>query len=204
MEDRAELPFVGATCTGAAACLLGVIERDTLGWRNLDLQDDMANWGNRKYTLGEVDVFQVHRGYELYGTMNINYIELDALPRYRDGWQSVLDSLRAGSFFVTTGEVLIPGCTFGGKKSGETLAATDLESVPLRVQLEWTYPLSHLEVVSGDGETVHRHRIDLSDTAEFGSKTIEQSLDLSGRRWARIEVWDIARNGAFTQPVWME
>ena len=30
VEDRAELPFVGATCTGAAACLLGVIERDTL------------------------------------------------------------------------------------------------------------------------------------------------------------------------------
>jgi pyruvate ferredoxin oxidoreductase gamma subunit len=30
VEDRAELPFVGATCTGAAACLLGVIERDVL------------------------------------------------------------------------------------------------------------------------------------------------------------------------------
>ncbi len=24
------------------------------------------------------------------------------------------------------------------------------------------------------------------------------------RRWVRIEVWDIARNGAFTQPVWIE
>ena len=30
VEDRAELPHIGATCAGAAACLLGVIERDTL------------------------------------------------------------------------------------------------------------------------------------------------------------------------------
>ena len=30
VEDRAELPFVGATCTGAAARLLGIVERETL------------------------------------------------------------------------------------------------------------------------------------------------------------------------------
>ena len=30
VEDRAELPHVGATCAGAAACLLGVIERDAV------------------------------------------------------------------------------------------------------------------------------------------------------------------------------
>lgn len=30
VEDRAELPMIGATCAGAAACLLGVIERDKL------------------------------------------------------------------------------------------------------------------------------------------------------------------------------
>jgi pyruvate ferredoxin oxidoreductase gamma subunit len=30
VEDRAELPHIGATCAGAAACLLGVIERDVL------------------------------------------------------------------------------------------------------------------------------------------------------------------------------
>jgi pyruvate ferredoxin oxidoreductase gamma subunit len=30
VEDRAELPHIGATCAGAAACLLGVIARDSL------------------------------------------------------------------------------------------------------------------------------------------------------------------------------
>jgi len=30
VEDRAELPYIGATCAGAAACLLGVIEADVL------------------------------------------------------------------------------------------------------------------------------------------------------------------------------
>ncbi len=30
VEDRAELPHIGATCAGAAACLLGIIERDVL------------------------------------------------------------------------------------------------------------------------------------------------------------------------------
>lgn len=30
VEDRAELPYIGATCAGAAACLLGVVNRDVL------------------------------------------------------------------------------------------------------------------------------------------------------------------------------
>jgi len=29
-------------------------------------------------------------------------------------------------------------------------------------------------------------------------------VDLSGQKWARLEVWDISANGAFTQPVWIE
>ena len=29
-------------------------------------------------------------------------------------------------------------------------------------------------------------------------------MDLRGRKWIRLEVWDIAKNGAFTPPVWLE
>jgi hypothetical protein len=29
-------------------------------------------------------------------------------------------------------------------------------------------------------------------------------VDLAGKKWARFEVWDIATNGAFTEPVWVE
>lgn len=177
--------------------------RDTLGWRVLDLLDDMANWGAEKYIMGEVDVFKIFSNYELFGAMNINYIQLDKVPRYEDGWQPVLDTLRAGRFFVTTGEVLIPECTFSGIEGGGILKSNELSNVKLDVQLEWTYPLSHMEVVSGDGIHIFRERIDLSDTKQFGNNNMNKTIDLSRRSWARIEVWDIARNGAFTQPVWI-
>ena len=170
----------------------------------MDLLDDMANWGTPKYVMGEVDIFKIFSDYELFGAMNINYMKLDSVPAYEDGWQPVLDVLRTGSFFVTTGEVLIPECSFEGKESGETISGANLSHVVFEAQLEWTYPLSHLEVVSGDGSSVFQERIDLKDTKPFGKITIERILDLRGRKWARIEVWDIAKNGAFTQPVWIK
>ena len=50
---------------------------DKLGTRALDLLDDMANWGQKKYLPGEVDVFKIDHTHELYGHMNINYIRLE-------------------------------------------------------------------------------------------------------------------------------
>ena len=177
---------------------------DTLGWRVLDLLDDMANWGAEKYVMGEVDIFKIFNDYELFGAMNINYIRLDDIPEYQDGWEPILNTLRAGRFFVTTGEILIPNCTLSGVDGGGILNAKQLTNVSLSAELEWTYPLSHMEVVSGDGTHVFRERIDLSHTKEFGDNSIVKTIDLSGRKWARIEVWDIAKNGAFTQPVWIK
>ena len=29
-------------------------------------------------------------------------------------------------------------------------------------------------------------------------------LDLSGKRWVRIEAWDVAANGVISQPIWLE
>ena len=43
--------------------------------------------------------------------MNVNYLKTDTIPRFQDGWQPILDTLRNGQFFVTTGEVLIPDFT---------------------------------------------------------------------------------------------
>jgi hypothetical protein len=59
------------------------------------------------------------------------------------------------------------------------------------------------EFISGDSDRVHRERIDLSDTSAFGSRAIAIRPDLRGRRWIRFEAWDIAQNGAYTQPVWL-
>ncbi|MDP6415112.1 MAG: hypothetical protein QGG54_08825, partial [Gammaproteobacteria bacterium] len=191
---------------GAWKAMPADYSRDMIGWRVLDLEDDMANWGgNRKYILGEVDIFKIYEDYELFGTMNINYLKMDAIPRYEDGWQPVLDRLSAGQFFVTTGEVLIPEFDVSGSESGATLPVRmDRSEASVNVNLEWTYPLSYMEIVSGDGANIYRHRVDLTDTREFGAKTLNIPMDLRNRNWLRIEVWDITRNGAFTQPVWLE
>jgi hypothetical protein len=177
-----------------------------LGWRVLDLLDDMNNWaatpGERKFTPGEVDVFQIDRDSELYAHMNINYLRLDGpLPTHAQGWRPVLDALRAGAFFTTTGEVLIPEFSVDGARSGAQAEAGPAST--LRATLEWTFPLAFAEIVSGDGERVHRERIDLTDAPAFGTRTITRQVDLRGRKWVRLEVWDVAANGAFTQPVFL-
>jgi hypothetical protein len=69
--------------------------------------------------------------------------------------------------------------------------------------IEWTFPLAFAEVVSGDGTKIYRDRIDLADTQSFSSRIIRIPVDLGNRKWVRLEVWDVAANGAFTQPLWI-
>jgi hypothetical protein len=179
------------------------LSRPRLGERSLDLLDDMANWGGHKYMLGEVDVFKLDHTDELYGHMNVNYLRLDRIPAFDGDWTPVLDALRHGRFFVTTGEILLSEFTVGGKESGETLATAADTSPQVRIGLESTFPLRFAEVVSGDGKAVYRTEIDLSDTPPFGSRGVTLKPDLRGRRWVRVAAWDVAGNGAFSQPVWL-
>jgi len=189
---------------GAWKAMPADLSRERLGERGLDLLNDMANWGQRKYMPGEVDVFKIDHTHELYGHMNINYVRLDHVPRFDEGWQPILDALRRGQFFVTTGEILLREFGVGGKRSGEALPLKPAERPELRVNLEWTFPLRFAEVISGDGQQIYRERIDLADTAPFGQRALTVKPQLEGRTWVRFEVWDIAANGAFTQPVWLE
>ena len=192
--------FLGAAWKAMPADL----SQPRLGVRVLDLFNDMANWGQRKYVLGEVDVFKVMPDYELYGHMNINYLKLDRLPRFDDGWQPVLDALRNGRFFVSTGEVLLPEFKVGGKESGQTLRLSGSATAEVEARVEWTFPPAFAEVIWGSGDHVHRQRLDLSEGGAFSSKTLRITVDLNGAKWVRFEVWDIAANGAFSQPVWIE
>jgi hypothetical protein len=178
------------------------LSRLRLGERCLNLLDDMANWGQRKHLPGEVDVFKIDHTHELFAHMNINYMRLNRLPGFDDGWEPVLKGLRTGAFFTTTGEVLVREFTVQGKQSGETAKAG--AEVAIHAALDWTFPLRFAEIISGDGKSVFRHKIDLVDTGEFGKRMIDVRLDLRGRKWVRFEVWDIAVNGAFTQPVWLD
>jgi hypothetical protein len=92
----------------------------------------------------------------------------------------------------------------GGEESGGTLKLNPDSNPELRVTLEWTFPLQFAEIISGDGKLVYRERIPLADTGPFGKWTLSRKLDLRGRKWVRFEVWDVAVNGAYTQPVWLE
>ena len=93
---------------GAWKAMPADLSRPTLGWRALDLLDDMCNWGLKKHVPGEVDTFRMEPDFETYAHMNINHLRLAKLPGYEEGWQPVLDALRSGEFFTTTDEVLIP------------------------------------------------------------------------------------------------
>jgi len=65
VEDRAQLPHIGATCAGAAACLLGVIDRDTLASA---IEEELAGLGpdivakNCDHALRAYDAMAKNRG----------------------------------------------------------------------------------------------------------------------------------------------
>jgi hypothetical protein len=44
----------------------------------------------------------------------------------------------------------------------------------------------------------------LNDTQAFGQKNFKFTQNLKGRKWLRVELWDVAANGAFTQIIWLE
>ena len=165
-----------------------------LGDRVFDLLDDLSNEGLRKKIMGEVDVFQFDDTHELYAHMNINYVRLDDLPSF-DEWGEVLKPLASGDFFTTTGEVLLPGVD---------LSASTVDRISARVSVQWTLPLRYAEIVWGEGGTTHREVIPLTKTREFDEETFQWTVEAEGWSWARVAVWDVATNGAFTNPTWRD
>jgi len=152
--------------------------------------DDLNNWCAPKFMVGEVDTYKKFPDYDLYGDFNINYVKLARTPRF-DDWSAVNRALRAGEFFVTTGEVLIKHWAVKGK--GKTREIT--------ADLEWTFPLEFVEAVWGDGQRVGRQVVSATDQPPFGSHRFRIPIDASGKKWVRFAAWDSAGNGAFTQPV---
>ncbi|TFB29337.1 CehA/McbA family metallohydrolase domain-containing protein [Pedobacter alluvionis] len=197
--------FKSETFMGAAwKAIPGDLSLPTLSKRVLNLMDDMANWGLKKHIISEADIFTITEQNEMYAHLNVNYLQMDKLPNYAEGWKPVLDVMREGKFFVSTGEVLIPKFNINGKGAGETLKIDHSGKAKINMQLNWTFPLSFVEIVSGDGLKVYRNRINLNTTQAFGTKDYSWAINLKGRKWVRVEAWDVATNGAFTQMVWLE
>lgn len=192
--------FLGAAWKAMPADL----SQPRLGRRVLDLMDDMANWGHKKQVIAESDLFSVEPENEMYAHLNVNYLQLEKLPAYKNGWQPVLDAMRKGKFFVTTGEVLLPHFTVNGKGAGETATIGNGGKAIIDLKVHWTFPLQFAEIISGDGKQVYRERINLDTTTAFGNKRFVFPVNLANRKWVRVEVWDAAVNGAFTQQVWLQ
>lgn len=184
--------FRGPHWLGAAFKALPVdLSQQRLGEvRCFGTLDDMNNWGGPKFMIGEVDTYKKYPDYDLYGEFNVNYVKLDRLPT-GDDWSPILKALRAGDFFVTTGEVLIPRCALEGQGNEREVVA----------DVEWTFPLEFVEVVWGDGQRVGRTIVSATDLGPHGTRRFRVPFDASGKKWFRFAVWDSAGNGAFTQPV---
>jgi hypothetical protein len=167
-------------------------------WRCFDSTDTMnnlyTNSGLRpKYIIADIDTYRKGPEDDTYANFPVNYLKIDKTPRPDDDVGPVLKALRDGNFFVTTGEILITNYAVAGTGAQRTIGA----------DVEWTFPLSFVEVVWGDGKKIERQVISATDLGAFGTKHFAIPFDATGKSWVRFAVWDTAGNGAFVQPVWL-
>lgn len=159
--------------------------------RCFGLLDDMNNWAGPKYMIAEGDTYMKYPDDETFPQLMVNYVKLDRVPKFKDGWTPVVQALRAGDYFVTSGEVLLRNWSVEGSGDKRTYSA----------EVEWTFPPEFAELVWSDGKIVDRELISLKDMAPFGSRKFRLPFDAAGKKWVRFSVWDSAGNGALTQPI---
>jgi hypothetical protein len=155
------------------------------GVRSLNLLDEMANWMPGKMLLPEADIFQMDETHEVYAHLNAAYVRLPKLPSF-DDYGQILEKFHTGDFFISTGEVTLPLVErIAGRK--------------LRVIAKCTFPLAQMVFTWGDGTHVERAVVPMERTRAFRQDTLEfESPGLAQAKWVRVEVWDVAGNGAFT------
>jgi hypothetical protein len=160
--------------------------------RCLGTMDDMSNWAPApKFMIAEGDTYQKYPSDETYPQLAVNYVRLDGVPGFDQGWTRVVGALHEGNFFVTSGEVLFRNWGIEGTGAHSFYTA----------DVEWTFPLDFAELVWSDGSTVHRKIIPASEMPPFGSHRFRVPFDATGKKWVRFAVWDSAGDGAFTEPM---
>ena len=157
--------------------------------------DDMNNWvADKPIPLKNIlsisEVRHQQPGDEIYSSSPVTYVKLDRLPP-PDILAPVIDALMRGDSFVTSGEVLIPSYRLTGTGAQRTIVA----------DVEWTFPLDFVEVISGDGLRTDRQVIATKDLAPAGKKRFEIPFPVDGKKWVRFAAWDCAGNGAMSQPL---
>ena len=154
--------------------------------------DDMSNWAPKpKFFLAEGDTYMKRPDDDTYPFLAINYLKLDKVPAWDESWSPIVEGIHEGNFFGTTGEILFHDWKIEGSGAKSVYTAN----------IEYTFPLDFAEVVWSDGTTVDRKIVSLTDTTQFGMKTLRIPFDSTGKKWVRLAVWDAAGDGAWTQPV---
>ena len=67
--------------------------------RCLGLMDEMNNWAGPKYLIAEGDTYMKYPDDETFPQLIVNYVKLDRVPGFDEGWGPLLRTLRAGDFF---------------------------------------------------------------------------------------------------------
>jgi hypothetical protein len=170
-------------------------------YRCLGLFDEMTNWYvDRDMPLKHMQAISESRSdigergkppYDAtYANGPVNYLKLDRLPSV-DDMSPIINAMKRGDYFVSSGEVLISSYVVQGSGDQRTITA----------EVEWTFPLNFVEVVWGDGKTTDRQIIQATDLPPFGKKTFTIPFNAAGKKWVRFAAWDVATNGAFVQPI---
>ena len=127
---------------------------------------------------------------DTYGMSPVSYVKLDRLPSV-DDMSPIINAMKRGDYFVTSGEVLISSYAVEGTGDRRTITA----------DVEWTFPLDFVEVVWGDGKKTDRQIISTTDLPAFGKKRFQIPFNAAGKKWVRFAAWDVATNGAIVQPI---
>jgi hypothetical protein len=170
-------------------------ERRLCEYRCLPVLDDMNNWTADlptppKYLEAISETHMQAPGDDVYANNPVTYLKVTAPPRL-DNWAPIIDAMKRGHSFVTSGEVLLPSYAVEGSGNKRTVAA----------DVEWTFPLEFVEAVWGDGQRIDRQVISATDLPAFGKHHFEIPFDATGKKWIRFAAWDSAGNGALSQPV---
>jgi len=188
--------FLGLDFTQAMGVDLS--EKRMSEWRSFDSTDTMnnlnANSGLKpKILLPDIDTYIQGPEDNLYSGYQTAYLKLDKVPGPDEDWTPVLNAMRSGNLFVTTGEILINNFAVDGTGDKRTINA----------DVSWTFPLDFVEVVWGDGKKIDRQIISATDLPAFGSKKFSIPFEATGKSWVRFAVWDSAGNPGFVNAVYL-
>ena len=142
----------------------------------------MNNWAGPKYLIAEGDTYMKYPDDETYPQLIVNYVKLDKVPRFDESWSPISKALRAGNYFISTGEV--------------TLNDWSVDKGIYTAAVAWTFPLEFVELVWSNGHTTQRQVISATDLQPFGAHRFRIPFDATGKKWVRFAVWDSAGNQA--------